>query len=135
MGFFKDFFKSNPLSLHDLLRLHAEDGLYKGEILNQLKDMVTFLAFPEAVTGPINFGDPTLQYVSFVSPDKRGFLVPIFMDPASLKMRSEKLFPHMIEFKAITKILENEFCLGIVFCSNYPDMVYTRQELSRVLAN
>lgn len=114
MGFFKDLFQSKPLSLSDLLHLHAQDGLYKGEILNTLKNMVVFLAFPEEITGPLNLADPSLPFITLIAPDRSGFVLPVFMDPASLKQRSDKLFPHMVEFKSIEKLFENQHCLGIL---------------------
>jgi hypothetical protein len=133
MNFFKKLFESKPLSLHDLVDLHASDGMYKGEILNEITSKVLFIALPQTPSGPINFEDPSTQYLILNSPGTRGFVVPVFMDQASLSQRNDKLVPYMIEFKTLTKILENQFCLGILFCAPKFDIVYTRQDLSRVL--
>jgi hypothetical protein len=106
--------------------------MYKGEILNEIKSRVVFIALPETPSGPINFQDPSTRYLILSTPNNYGFLVPVFMDQTSLRQRQDKLVPHMIEFKTINSILENEFCMGIVFCTTKFEILYFRKDLSRV---
>jgi hypothetical protein len=133
MSFFKKLFESKPLSLNDLIELNAVDGMYNGEILNELKSKILFIALPEPPARPVDFDDPTTQYMILTQYGINGFLVPVFLDQRSLSQRDDKAIPHMIEFRTIAKFLENQNCRGILFCTRKFDVVYTRQDLSRVL--
>ncbi len=132
MGFFKKLFESKPLTLRELIELNAEDGMYKGEILNELKNKVLFIALPQEPTGPIDFSDPTQQYLIINVPQNHGFVLPAFMDQASLKQRNEKGVAHMVDFKSLTIILEGPYCLGLLLCCGHYEVLLKRTELARV---
>ena len=133
MSFLKKLFETRPLSLPELLELHASDGMYKGEILNELKNKILFMAFPETPSGPVDLSDPTLKFLYLTSPDNRGLVVPVFTDQVSLQKRNDKLVPHMIDFKSLAKLLANPYCLGILFCCGPHDIFYNRNESLKVL--
>lgn len=130
MNFLKRLFDSRPFTLPELISLNAKDGLYRGEILKELKSVVLFIGLAEQPTGLINFDDPSLEVLSIPTQDGRGLLLLTFVDQASLKTAEVKSFPYMVDFRTISKIMGNPVFFGLIVCSGKEYAPFTKQEIT-----
>lgn len=132
MNFLKNLFNSRDLTLPELISLNAKDGLYKGEILKELKNVVLFVGFSEQPAGAPSFNDPNLQVLVAPAPDGRGIFLLSFVDHASLLTTKKDCFPYMIDYNSILKIMENPAYLGLIVVSQKEHVGFMKHELPPV---
>jgi hypothetical protein len=127
--FLKRLLEIKPLSLPDLFELNSREGIYRGQILNALKDKVVFLGLREQPNGPVKFEEYQTPMWIVQSPDNRGVFLIAFLDQKSLKLQNPSAFPYMVDFRTISKIMDHPQFLGLIVGSNNQFLTFLKPEL------
>lgn len=130
MKFLKRFFESRPLTLPELISLNEKEGLYKGEILQALKDVVLFIGLDSELNKPIKFDDPDLRMRAF-TPDGHAWFLLSFVDQTSLIKHDATAFPYMVDFRGISKIMDLPGFFGLIVISGSENVTVLKTDLTK----
>src|SRR5688572_693664 len=129
MNFFKRLLESRPLTLPELFSLNQRDGLYRGEIAQALRNVILFLAVSEQPKGPFDPGNNSIQLFVMQAAQNLGLFLFSYLDQKSLQLHNPSGFPLMVDFRMISKIMENPNFVGLIVIHGNNHVTYTKPEL------